>query len=53
VPSNQMKGIVPVLKPKSMTVTRWIAVGEAIVRGGSAEKNIQYYSMNSSGFSHL
>ena len=45
-----MKGIVPVLKPKSMTVTRWIAVGEAIVRGGSAENNIQHYSINSSGF---
>jgi hypothetical protein len=36
-PSKQRKGMFPVLKPKSMTVTRWIAVGEAIVRGGSAK----------------
>jgi hypothetical protein len=29
-------------------VTRWIAVGEAIAKGGSAENNIQYYSMKKS-----
>ena len=37
VPSNQRKGILPVLKPKSMTVIRQIVVGEAIARDGSAK----------------